>query len=66
MKLSRNIAVALEYCDPSGLSESDFEVYESIDFLFTVTNWHEDSTDINGLCDFTGLYDHCVDIEKVD
>lgn len=65
-KLSRNIAVALEYCDPSGLSDSDFEVYSSIDFWFTVTDWAEESTDINGICDFTGLWDHCVTIEYTE
>lgn len=62
LKMSRNLAVALEYCDPSGLEPDDLKIYESINFLFTVTDWAEDSTDINGRCDFTGLYDHCVTI----
>lgn len=63
--LSRNLAVALIYCDPSGLNEDDFKVYNSIDFNFNVTNWNDESTDINHRCNFTGFWDHCVEIEKV-
>ena len=64
MKMSRDLAVALEYCDPSGLSDEILGVYNRIDFDFVVTDWAEDSSDINGRCDFTGYYDHCVTIEK--
>lgn len=64
MKLSRHIAVALINCDPSGLSPADLDVYYSIDFLFTVTDWAEETTDINSQCDFTGFWDHCVTIER--
>ena len=63
MRLSRNLAVALYNCDFSGLNDDDMKVIETIDFDFDVIDWAEDSTDINGRCDFTGLYDHCVEIE---
>ena len=63
MKLSRHIAVALEYCDTTGLNGPEIDIYNSIDFNYTVTDWAEESSDINGICDFTGLWDHCVTIE---
>jgi len=63
MKMSRTIATALVNCDPSGLSDDDLKIYKGIDFYFVVTDWEEESTDINGKCDFTGLWDHCVEIE---
>lgn len=62
-KMSRNLAVALTNCDPSGLNEETLKIYNEIDFLFLVTDWAEESTDINYKCDFTGLWDHCVTIE---
>ena len=65
MKLSRNIAVSCVNADPSGLNEEDLEVYNSIGD-FTVLDWAEESTDINGKCDFTGYWDHCVEIELKD
>ena len=61
--MGRWLAVALVNCDPSGLNEDDFKIYKSIDFDFTVTNWNEESTDINGRCDFSKKFDHCVEIE---
>lgn len=62
-KMSRNLAVALYNCDPSGLCEKDLEIYNSIDFDFTVTDWAEESSGINDVCDFSRLWDHCVTIE---
>ena len=62
-KLSRGLAVSIINCDPSGLNDEEFKLYESMNFLFIVTDWAEDSTDINDKCDFTGLWDHCVTIE---
>jgi len=61
--MNRNLAVALYNCDPSGLEGQDLKDYESVDFDFVVTDWAEDSTDINDKCDISGLWDHCVTIE---
>lgn len=62
-KMARWLAIALINCDSSGLEETDLELYNSISFHFTVTDWAEDSQDINGRCDFTKLHDHVVTIE---
>lgn len=62
MLISRNLAVSMEYCDYSGLNENEIELIK--DFPdFTVTNWNEESNDINGKCSITNLFDHCVEIE---
>ena len=66
MLLSRHLAVALTNCDFSGLNEEDMENINKIDFDFYVVNWNEESSDINGRCFISGLYDHCVEIEIVD
>lgn len=62
-KMGRWLAVALVNCDPSGLNEDALKIYNEVDFDFVVTDWAEESSDINGKCDFSGLYDHCVTIE---
>jgi len=62
MKISRNLVLSMEYRDYSGLDEEEIELIK--DFPnFTVTNWHEGSSDINGKCSITHLWDHCVEIE---
>lgn len=63
--MSRTLALALVNCDPSGLSDDDLELYNSVDFDFDVIDWVEDSSDINGVCDFSKKYDNCVTIEPV-
>lgn len=63
MIISRTLAVAMVNFDYSGLNNDEIELIK--DFPdFTVTNWNEESNDINGRCSITGLYDHCVEIEK--
>jgi len=66
MKMGRWLAVALTNCDPSGLSEENFKIYESVDFDFNVIDWSEESSDINDKCDFSHKWDHCVEIERVE
>jgi hypothetical protein len=65
MRMSKHLAQALYYCDPSGLDNKTHDIYNRIDFDFVVTDWSEDSSDINGRCHFTGLYDNCVRIQEV-
>lgn len=65
MKMSRSLAVALINCDPSGLDDETLEVYNNINFHFVVIDWVEESSDINGVCEFTKLHDHCVQIEEL-
>jgi hypothetical protein len=62
-KMNRTLAVCLYNCDSSGLNKGDLELYNSIDFDFNVVDWAEDSSDINGMCDFSRLHDHCVTIQ---
>lgn len=62
-KMNKTLAIALYNCDPSGLSDDDLIIYKSIDFDFTVIDWCDDDSDINGKCDFTYLYSNCVTIE---
>ena len=66
MYMSRNLAVALINCDPSGLNDETLGIYNRIDFDFDVVHWHEESSDINARCDYTGLWDHCVKIEVAE
>lgn len=62
MKISRNLAVSMVNSDMSGLNDNEIELIR--DFPdFYVTDWAEESSDINGKCSITGLYDHCVEIE---
>jgi hypothetical protein len=56
------LAVAMEYFDYSGLSEDEIELVKNFPD-FTVIDWCDESTDINGKCSITHLYDHCVEIE---
>ena len=37
--MSRTLALALVNCDPSGLSDDDLELYNSVDFDFDVIDW---------------------------
>jgi len=62
MLISRGLAVSMENADYSGLNDQEIELIKNFPD-FTVTNWNEESNDINGRCSITGLYDHCVDIE---
>lgn len=60
--ISRALAVAMVNADTSGLNDNEVEKIK--DFPdFTVTNWHEESSDINGRCSITGKYTHCVEVE---
>lgn len=62
MKISRSLAVSMVNCDYSGLNDDEIKLIN--DFPdFTVIDWSEESSDINGRCDLTGLFDHCVEIE---
>lgn len=62
MKISRDLAVAMINADFSGLTEEEIGLIK--DFPdFTVTDWKEESRDINNTCDLTGFWDHCVEIE---
>lgn len=63
VKMSRWLATCLVNCDTSGLNESDLEIYNSIDFDFNIVDWAEESSDINGKCAFSNLWDHCVTIQ---
>jgi len=71
-KISRTLAVASENADLSGLSGSDIESLEKFEAhlietyghaLWVITDWAEESTDINARCEIHGLMDHCVTIE---
>ena len=63
MKIDRNLALAMVNADMSGLNDSEIDLIK--DFPdFNVTNWHDDSTDINGKCSLTGLWSHCVEVER--
>lgn len=62
-KIVKTLAIALCNCDPSGLCDDDLKIYDEIDFNFTVIDWCDDSSDINGVCDFTKLHAHCVTIQ---
>lgn len=62
MKISRNLAVSMEYCDYSGLNKEEIELIKNFPD-FTVVDWFEESNDINGRCAITHLWDHCVEIE---
>ena len=64
MKLSRYLAVCLVNCDFSGCTDDDMKVIDKIDFDFNVTDWAEESSDINYRCDFSYKWDHCVTIEE--
>jgi len=46
----------------SGLSDDEIKLINNFPD-FTVIDWSEESSDINGRCDLTGLFDHCVEIE---
>jgi uncharacterized protein YlzI (FlbEa/FlbD family) len=49
-------------CDTSGLNDSEIELIK--DFPdFTITDYCNESDDINGKCRITGLHAHCVEIE---
>jgi len=62
MKISRSLAVSMVNCDYSGLNDDEVKLIK--DFPdFTVIDWSEESSDINGRCGLTGLFDHCVEIE---
>lgn len=68
MLISRNLAVAMINCDYTGLTQE--EILQIDDFTndvpdFFVTNWNEESNDINGICAISRKWDHCVEIEKM-
>jgi hypothetical protein len=68
MKISRNLAVAMTYADFSGLTDTEIAQVKHFSEnvpSFVVTNWNEESNDINGQCSITRLWDHCVEIEKI-
>jgi hypothetical protein len=65
-KIDRNLVVAMINCDFSGLTDKEIELVKNFNHDFTVTNWADDSSDINGRCDLTGLYSHCVTIDTKD
>ncbi len=62
MKISRNLAVSMVNCDYSGLNDDEIKLINNFPD-FTVIDWSEESSDINGRCGLTGLFDHCVEIE---
>ncbi len=49
-------------CDYSGLNDDEIKLINNFPD-FTVIDWSEESSDINGRCGLTGLFDHCVEIE---
>jgi hypothetical protein len=66
MKLiSRSLAVAMENADTSSLNNNEIELIKNFPD-FVVTNWNEESNDINGRCSISGLFDHCVEIELIN
>ena len=62
IKICRALAVAMINADTSGLNENEIELIKHFPD-FTVTDWNEESSDINGNCFLTGLYAHCVEVE---
>ena len=62
MMISSFLAVAMTNCDYSGLTEEGVKAIENFPD-FTVTNWHEETSDITGQCAITHLWDHCVEIK---
>ncbi len=62
MKISRSLAVSMVNCDYSGLNDDEIKLINNFPD-FTVIDWSEESSDINGRCEITGLFDHCVEIE---
>ena len=65
MKISRSLAVSMVNCDYSGLNDDEIKLINNFPD-FTVIDWSEESSDINGRCEITGLFDHCVEIEVRD
>lgn len=60
--ISSNLAIAMYNTDTSGLNDNEIELIKDFpDFI--VTNWNTESSDINGKCSITKLYDHCIEIE---
>lgn len=62
MKISKNLAVCMINFDYSGLNESEIELVREFPD-FQVTDWNDESSDINARCSITGQWDCCVDIE---
>lgn len=66
MIISRSLAVAMVNNDFSGIEDQEL-IERLISFHdFNVTNWNEESSDINGRCSITGKFDHCVEIEIIE
>lgn len=61
MRISRNLAVCMVNADMSGLNDEEVKLCEAFPD-FSVDDWHEESSDINGICSITKKWDHCVDI----
>lgn len=62
MKLSRNLAIAMTYCDYSGLSDEEVKLITNFP-SFLVVDWHEGGNGINAKCCLTRLWNTCVEIE---
>lgn len=60
--ISSNLATAMINADTSGLNSDEIKLVESFPDFY-VTDYKEESNDINGRCSLTGLYDHCVEVE---
>lgn len=65
MLISRNLAVCMYNADYSGITKEEKELIVNFP-MFHVIDWKEESSDINGRCSITGLWDHCVEIEILD
>lgn len=62
MKISRHLAVSMVNWDYSGLNNEEIDLIK--DFSdFTVIDWNDESSDINGVCSITKKWNHCVEIE---
>lgn len=65
MKISSYLAMVLIGSDLEDLSKEELDAVNKIDFDFTITDYAEESNDINGICEITGLWSHCVTIEGI-
>jgi len=64
-RISRALAVAMINCDYSGLNEEEIDSIKNFKD-FKVIDWNEESNDINGRCNISGKFDHCVEIEIIN
>lgn len=65
MKISKTLAIAILNDDFSGLNDEMIEHAKKVDFDFEITDYSDESNDINGVCEITGLYDCCVEVTPI-